>query len=130
VVADAQGISQHYLEQIAAQLRRSGFIRSVRGAKGGYKLGRATDRIFALEVVEALEGSLAPMTCVDDPESCWQTGSCSTETLWKKVDFAMRGVLGGTSLKDLVEERRVIESRKLVQIEPNVERRMPNATPL
>ncbi|MCV4698722.1 Rrf2 family transcriptional regulator, partial [Escherichia coli] len=42
VVADAQGISQHYLEQIAAQLRRSGFIRSVRGAKGGYKLGRPT----------------------------------------------------------------------------------------
>ncbi|MER3553434.1 MAG: Rrf2 family transcriptional regulator [Meiothermus sp.] len=117
VVADAQGISQHYLEQIAAQLRRSGFIRSVRGAKGGYKLGRSPEKILALEVVEALEGSLAPVTCVDDPESCWQTGSCSTETLWKKVDFAMRGVLGGTSLKDLVDERRVIESRKLVQIE-------------
>ncbi|GEM86198.1 RrF2 family transcriptional regulator [Meiothermus granaticius] len=125
VVAEAQGISQHYLEQIAAQLRRSGFIRSVRGAKGGYKLGRPTDQIFALEVVEALEGSLAPVICVSDPESCWQTGSCSTEMLWKKVDLAMRGVLGSTSLKDLVEERRQIEQRRLVQLEPS-----PQPSPL
>lgn len=116
-VARVQGIDQHYLEQIASQLRRAGFIRSVRGAKGGYKLGRATDKINALEVVEALEGSLAPVTCLDDPESCWQVGSCSTETLWKKVDHAMRDVLGSTSLKNLIEERRVIEGRKLVQIE-------------
>lgn len=117
-VADAQGISQHYLEQIAAQLRRSGFIRSVRGAKGGYKLGRPMAQISALEVVEALEGSLAPVTCLDDPQSCGHTGSCSTESLWKKVDDAMRGVLVDTTLDKLVAERRVIEGRKLIQIEP------------
>jgi Rrf2 family protein len=117
-VADAQGISQHYLEQIAAQLRRSGFIRSVRGARGGYKLGRPVEKITALEVVEALEGSLAPVICLDDPQSCWQTGNCSTETLWKKVDDAMRGVLLHTTLQDLIEERKQIEARKLIQIEP------------
>lgn len=117
-VAEIQGISQHYLEQIAAQLRRSGFIRSVRGAKGGYKLGRPMEKITALEVVEALEGSLAPVTCLDNPQSCWQTGNCSTETLWKKVDDAMRGVLLQTTLKDLIEERKQIEARKLIQIEP------------
>jgi len=116
-VADVQGISQHYLEQIASQLRRSGFIRSVRGAKGGYKLGRPVEKITALEVVEALEGSLAPVICLDDPQSCWQVGSCSTETLWKKVDHAMRGVLVNTTLKGLIDERRQIEARKLVQIE-------------
>lgn len=117
-VAEAQGISQHYLEQIAAQLRRAGFIRSVRGARGGYKLGRPSEKIDALEVVEALEGSLAPVICLDDPELCWQTGHCSTENLWKRVDEAMRGVLRSTTLKDLIEERRLIESRKLVQLEP------------
>ncbi|GIW39300.1 MAG: RrF2 family transcriptional regulator [Meiothermus ruber] len=119
-VAEAQGISQHYLEQIAAQLRRAGFIRSVRGARGGYKLGRPSEKINALEVVEALEGSLAPVVCLDDPESCWQTGHCSTENLWKRVDEAMREVLRNTTLKDLIEERRLIESRKLVQLEPAV----------
>ncbi len=116
-VARVQGIDQHYLEQIASQLRRAGFIRSTRGAKGGYKLGRPTEKISALEVVEALEGSLAPVTCLDDPESCWQVGSCSTEALWKQVDDAMRGVLGTTTLKNLIEERQIIESRKLIQID-------------
>ena len=52
-VAEAQGISQHYLEQIAAQLRNAGFIRSVRGAKGGYRLARPPEKVTALEVVEA-----------------------------------------------------------------------------
>ncbi|MCX7600653.1 MAG: Rrf2 family transcriptional regulator, partial [Meiothermus sp.] len=90
----------------------------VRGAKGGYKLGRPVERITALEVVEALEGSLAPVTCLEDPQSCWQTGSCSTEALWKRVDDAMRGVLKQTTLKDLIEERKQIEARKLVRLEP------------
>lgn len=116
-VADAQGISQHYLEQIAAQLRRANFIRSVRGAKGGYRLSRGMERINALEVVEALEGSLAPVTCLEDPGSCGHTGHCSTEDLWKRVDLAMRGVLEATTLHDLVQERQLIESRRLVQIE-------------
>ena len=69
-VAEAQGISQHYLEQIAAQLSNAGFISSVRGAKGGYRLARHPEKVTALEVVEALEGSLAPVSCLEDPESC------------------------------------------------------------
>ncbi len=124
-VAEAQGISQHYLEQIAAQLRRSGFIRSVRGAKGGYRMGRPAHQITALEVVEALEGSLAPVLCLDDPASCWQTGHCSTENLWKRVDEAMRQVLRQTTLQDLIEERRQIEARRLVQLEPTPARFAP-----
>ena len=65
-VAEKQDISQHYLEQIAANLRRAGFIRSVRGAFGGYKLSRAPEDISALQVVEALEGSLAPVSCIEE----------------------------------------------------------------
>ncbi len=118
-VAESQGISQHYLEQIASQLRRSGFIRSVRGAKGGYRIGRAPEQISALEVVEALEGSLSPVTCLDDPDSCAQTGHCSTESLWGKVDVAMRTVLNSTTLEGLIYERQLIEAKKLVQLEPS-----------
>ncbi len=116
-VAEAQGISQHYLEQIAAQLRRAGFIRSVRGAKGGYRLARPPERVTALEVVEALEGSLAPVSCIEDPKSCAKVGQCSTELLWRRVDLAMRQVLGGTTLKDLIEERRLLEARRPIQLE-------------
>jgi len=116
-VAEAQGISLHYLEQIAAQLRRAGFLRSVRGARGGYRLARPPEKITALEVVEALEGNLAPVSCLEDPESCAKVGQCSTELLWKRVDLAMREVLGKTTLQDLVEERRLIEARRLVPLQ-------------
>ena len=114
-VAEAQGISQHYLEQIAAALRRAGFIRSIRGARGGYRLARPAEEISALEVVETMEGSLSPVSCLEDPGSCDHHGSCSTEALWRRVDMAIREVLGGTNLKDLIEERLLIEARDKVR---------------
>ncbi|MFN3180224.1 MAG: Rrf2 family transcriptional regulator, partial [Thermus sp.] len=55
-VAEAQGISQHYLEQIASNLRRAGFIKSIRGAHGGYRLARPAHEINAYDVVTAMEG--------------------------------------------------------------------------
>ncbi len=111
-VAEAQKISQHYLEQIASALRRAGFIRSVRGAKGGYKLARPPEEIRALEVVETLEGSVAPVGCIEDPESCWASGTCATEELWRQVDLAVRSVLSQTTLKDLIERQRLLATAK------------------
>jgi Rrf2 family transcriptional regulator, cysteine metabolism repressor len=93
-VAERQDISQHYLEQIASNLRRAGFIRSVRGAFGGYKLARAPELISALEVVEVMEGSIAPVACIEDSSSCSHVSSCGTENLWRRVDNAIRDVLG------------------------------------
>ncbi len=103
-VAERQDISQHYLEQIASNLRRAGFIRSVRGAFGGYKLARAPEQISTLDVVEAMEGSIAPVECIEDPGSCSHESACGTENLWKRVDFAIRDVLGNTTLADLMRE--------------------------
>jgi Rrf2 family protein len=111
-VSERQGISQHSLEQIVAVLRRQGLVASVRGAYGGYRLGRPMDEISALEVVELMEGSLAPVSCIDDAASCDHTGQCSTEALWRRVDSAVRDVLSSTSLADLVKER------QLLQLEP------------
>ncbi len=111
-VAEAQGISQHYLEQIAAALRRAGFIRSIRGARGGYRLARRPEEINALEVVETMEGSLSPVGCLEDPGSCEHEGHCSTELLWKRVDLAIREVLGSTNLQHLIDERRLIEAKQ------------------
>jgi Rrf2 family protein len=111
-VSERQGISQHYLEQIVAVLRRHGLVDSVRGAQGGYRLARPMNEIAALEVVELMEGSVAPVACIDDAASCDHTGRCSTEGLWRRVDLAVRGVLADTTLADLVKERR------LLQLEP------------
>ena len=115
-VAERQNLSHQYLEQIFAVLRRAGVVESVRGARGGYRLARRPDRITALEVVELLEGSVAPVSCIDDEDTCGRVGACSTEPLWREVDQAVRRVLDGTSLADLMEER------QLLNIEPLPER--------
>ncbi len=104
-VAKREGLSQQYLEQIFAVLRRAGIVESLRGARGGYRLARRAEDITALEVVEKLEGSVAPVTCVEDAASCERVGECGTEPLWREVDDAVRAVLGGTTLADLMADR-------------------------
>lgn len=115
VVSDRQLISQHYLEQIIAVLRRAGIVESTRGAYGGYRVARPLEQITALEIVELMEGSLAPVACIEDTDSCEHTGHCATETLWNRVDTAVREVLRTTTLAQLVAERQV-------QLEPLPER--------
>ena len=111
-VADRQRLSQPYLEQIFALLRNAGVVESIRGAHGGYRLARPLDEVTALQVVELLEGSVAPVTCIEDGATCERTGHCSTEPLWREVDEAVRDVLRRTSLGDLVRQR------SFLQLEP------------
>ncbi|MEX2502063.1 MAG: Rrf2 family transcriptional regulator [Trueperaceae bacterium] len=111
-VAERQALSHQYLEQIFAVMRKAGLVESVRGAHGGYRLARRPDAIDALEVVELLEGSVAPVTCIDDESSCDHVGACSTEPLWREVDRAVRAVLSSTTVADLMRDR------TLLQIEP------------
>jgi Rrf2 family protein len=111
-VSERQGISQHYLEQLVAVLRKAGYVESIRGAYGGYRVAKSLDAIHALEVVELLEGSFAAVSCIEDEDNCDRIGHCSTEGLWRQVDKAVRDVLAATSLADLVAER------QLVQLEP------------
>ncbi len=115
VISQRQFISQQYLEQIFAELRRAGIVESVRGARGGYKLARPVEEIDSLEVVELLEGSVAPVRCIEDSTNCIRTGHCSTESLWRKVDTAVREALKGTSLADLVEQRMLTTGHPLPQ---------------
>lgn len=112
-VADRQKLSHQYLEQIFSVLRRANIVASVRGARGGYRLARSPDDVTALEVVELLEGSVAPVSCIDDVDSCGRVGACSTEPLWREVDAAVRRVLGGTTLADLMAERQLLDIEPL-----------------
>ncbi len=113
VVAERQALSHLYLEQIFATLRRAGYVASVRGAHGGYTIARPLDQITALEIVELLEGSVAPVMCIDDKDNCARTGNCAAEPLWRRVDTAVRQVLGGTTLADMVREHELIELEPL-----------------
>jgi Rrf2 family transcriptional regulator, cysteine metabolism repressor len=118
-VAERQDISQHYLEQIASNLRRAGFIRSVRGAFGGYKLARPPEQISALEVVEVMEGSIAPVSCIEDKSSCSHISACGTENLWRRVDTAIRDVLGNATLKDLMLEAQLADAAQKAKLHHN-----------
>jgi Rrf2 family protein len=110
-VADAERLPLSYLEHLVAKLRKAGLVSSTRGAHGGYRLARPADEITMDEVVEALEGQIAPMECFHDtPEgkvlcSHEEDGdhACSTKLLWMRVQGGVSRALSGTTLAELVE---------------------------
>jgi Rrf2 family protein len=105
-IAEKQGISEGYLEQMMTVLRKGGLVRSVRGAQGGYLLSRAPAKITAGEIIRCLEGPLGPTDCVseEDSEICGRSDFCVTRTLWEKVRDSIADVLDGTTLEDLCQE--------------------------
>lgn len=107
-IAERQGISEHYLEQLIAPLRKAGLVKSLRGVAGGYELGRAPDRITVGDVIRVLEGPIAPVDCVSEEESqsatCEHPDSCITRRIWAKVRDSISSVLDSISLADLLAE--------------------------
>ena len=100
-VARKQRLSVKYLEQILSTLKTAGLIRAIRGAHGGYKLTRPPAEIKMIEVFRVLEGSAAPVDCVDHPDSCEMKGICPTRDTWVQIKEAVEGVLESTTLEDL-----------------------------
>lgn len=105
-VAERQGISEGYLEQLMTFLRKGGLVRSVRGAQGGYLLTREPAQITAGEVVRCLEGPVTPTGCVseNDPDTCVRAETCATRVMWEKIRESITGVLDNTTLADLCVE--------------------------
>jgi Rrf2 family cysteine metabolism transcriptional repressor len=105
-IADRQGLSEGYLEQLMIPLKRAGLIRSIRGAQGGYLLVKSPGEIKVGDVIRALEGPIAPVACVseDYPEDCYRAEFCATRKVWSKVRDAVAEVLDSFTLEDLVQE--------------------------
>jgi Rrf2 family transcriptional regulator, cysteine metabolism repressor len=101
-IASRQDIPASYLENLMGVLRMAGLISTVRGMHGGYYLARPPYDINLNQVVIALEGSVAPVECVDDPEYCSRAESCVTRDVWGDVKLAVEGVLKSITLEDLV----------------------------
>ncbi len=120
-LADGENLPLSYLEHLVARLRDAGLVASQRGAHGGYRLAVPASEVRMLEVVEALEGPIAPMDCfVDGAEgrifcSHEQDGdaACSTKLLWTRVQGGITRALASTTLAELVEfERRAATTAK------------------
>jgi Rrf2 family protein len=106
VIAGRQSIPEPYLDQLLTSLRRAGFIRSVRGPQGGHALIRDPRELRLSEAIGALEGSLSPIGCLDDPEGCRKTASCSLRPVWQEVEAATLRILDGITIADLAERER------------------------
>lgn len=105
-IAARQEISEKYLEQIMMQLNRSGLVRSVRGAQGGYSLSRPPKEITVGMVLRVMEGSLAPVDCADGSDGCSRAHACVTFDVWKRLKEAIEQVVDTTTLEDLAMEYR------------------------
>jgi Rrf2 family protein len=109
-IAAHDGLPLAYLEHLVARLRKAGLVASRRGSRGGYMLARASTEITMAEVVEALEGSIAPIECISEaPDGsivCSRESSpehvCPTKLLWTRVRFSIVNTLRETTLADLM----------------------------
>lgn len=103
-IAERQGISDKYLEQIISVLNKAGYVRSVRGPQGGYTLKRKPEDYTVGMILRLTEGSLAPVACVEEDEAnCERQNGCVTYILWKKISDAISEVVDTVTLKDLVD---------------------------
>ncbi len=109
-IADAEGLPLAYLEHLVARLRRADLVASRRGAHGGYSLTRPPDAISMAEVVEALEGDIAPIECISEAADgdlvCARESSgrgCPTKLLWARVRGSIVATLQDMTLADLAQ---------------------------
>lgn len=105
-VAKAQNISDKYLEQVLTPLRARGFVHTLRGNKGGYYLSGSPEDISVYDIIEVVEGSLAPAVCVDNPETCSRVDTCVTREIWCNLKNTIRKELGAVSLASLAEKQK------------------------
>ena len=109
-IAKRQNISEKYLEQIIGILTKAGFVKSVRGSSGGYRLAREPEEYTVGDILRLTEGSLAPVACVEEGvETCPKANRCVTLTLWKEFNDAINGVVDRVTLADLVARSETME---------------------
>lgn len=103
-VAKRQGISIKYLEQIISVLNKAGYVKSIRGAQGGYVLGKEPNAYTVGMILRVTEGSLAPVACIEgDASDCEKVNRCAAAMLYRKINDAVNSVVDSLTLQDLVD---------------------------
>jgi len=111
-IAGRQDISLRYLEQIIPPLVAGGLIRSIRGARGGIELVKEPSEVKLSDIIQILEGSVAPVACIINPSICERSISCVTRDVWNELKEAIDNVLQSTTLQDLVERHKIKRQAK------------------
>ncbi len=106
-IAQRQGISEKYLEQIISILNKAGFVKSARGAQGGYRMAGDPHTYTVGMILRLTEGSLCPVACLEgEVNECERCDTCETLEVWKELDAAINKVVDGVTIGDLVERRK------------------------
>lgn len=103
-ISEQQAISGSYLDNILTDLRHAELVKAVRGKHGGYLLSRDPAEITLLEVVEALQGPIAPVDCLVDPGLCARSADCITRRAWAQLQLAERRALGAINLAEMLRD--------------------------
>ena len=102
-IAQANDLSEHYLEQLIAPLRNAGFVKSIRGAYGGYILGDEPSKITSGDIIRVLEGPISPVEGIENEEP-------AKRELWMRIRDAVKDVLDNTTIEDLANHKDTGES--------------------
>lgn len=106
-IAGRQEISVKYLEQIISVLTRAGYVKSNRGAQGGYKLAQPAREYTVGMILRLIEGSLVPVACMESsPNECARSAYCATLDVWRQISEAVNHVVDSITLEDLVVKQK------------------------
>jgi Rrf2 family protein len=127
-IAEAEGLSPDYAAKLLRELRRGGLVASTRGAAGGYRLAHGAGAISAWDAIAALGGSLFPSDFCEchtgRAPRCVRSSDCALRAIWRATDGAVRGVLSGVTLADLVTSESAMSRRLQIAPAPAAERRI------
>ena len=118
-IAARRSIPVKFLEQVMSALKKAGLVESIRGAQGGYILARNPDQISLVDIIEAIEGPIAPIDCVvegRDYRCKYMAGSCAVKDVWEDVKLAIKDVLSKSTIADLCTKSREYESALMYHI--------------
>lgn len=105
-ISASQQISEKYISRLIIELRRAKMVRSIRGAKGGYRLTRKPADLTLLDIVEVMEGPLSIVDCVRSPEKCDRNGQCATLQIWTNLNSEIRAAMQKVTLQDIIDNYR------------------------
>ena len=110
-IAERQHISEGYLEQLMAKLKKAEIVKSIRGAGGGYILGKDMHEISVGDVLRALEGSLDPVECsgLSAEEGCSASENCVTKYVWQKINDSINQTVDSIMINTLVEMNKEVK---------------------
>lgn len=112
-IAQRQDISEKYLEQIISQLNKADYVKSIRGAQGGYRLAKEPREYTVGMILRQIEGNISSVSCLaNNPNKCRRCNNCVTIDVWQQINDAVDQVIDNITLQDLLEKQQMRENMK------------------